>query len=567
MRESPERPDFDDLRRRAEQRLEARLPEGISSDVDVRKLLHELQVYQIELEMQNDALRQARVEAQAVLARYTELYDSAPVGYFSVDRAGLIRQLNFAAARLLDEERPRLLGLSFRQFVEDRDRPIFDAFLTNVFAGQTKEVCEVRLVRADSGQPLCFTHMEAVVGEASQVFNAVVVDITAKVLADEALRSSQQNLEMAVHGADLGIWNWNMRSGELVASPRFRQLFGIPAEEAMSYERFLEALYPGDREAIGDAVRQALKSHEEYNVECRIRWPDGSIHWIAAVGCGFYDEVSGDITGMSGIALDITERKALEEAMQRLNDDLEHRVAERTVALSDANEELVRSNQELHQFAYIAAHDLQTPLRSIAGFAQLLQKDFGGLLGAQGDAWINQIVLNVRRLHELIQDLLVYSRIDTPGTVFDQTDLRLVFDSVVAALDASIRETGAAITCGDLPVVVGSRIQLAQLLQNLIGNGIKYHGAEAPRVHVAAERSDKEWIISVRDNGIGIPEKHRERIFEIFRRLHSQEAYPGTGIGLAVCRRVVQRHGGRIWAESTPGQGSVFKFTLPDQSK
>lgn len=567
MRESPERPDFDDLRRRAEQRLEARLPEGISSDVDVRKLLHELQVYQIELEMQNEALQQARTEAQAALARYTELYDSAPVGYFSVDRSGFIRQLNFAAAHLLDEERPRLLGQSFREFVVDRDRPIFDTFLTNVFAGHAKEVCEVRLGRADSGQPPCFTHMEAVVGEATQVFNAVVVDITAKALADEALRSSQQYLEMAVHGAALGIWNWNMGSGELVASPRFRQLFGISPDEKMSYERFLEALHPGDREAIGDAVRHALKDREEYNVECRIRWPDGSIHWIAAVGCGFYDEVSGDVVGMSGIALDITERKGMEEALQRLNDDLEHRVAERTVALSDANEELVRSNEELHQFAYIAAHDLQTPLRSIAGFAQLLQKDFGEHIGTQGDTWINQIVLHARRLHELIQDLLVYSKIDTPGGAFEPTDLRLVFDNVVAGLDASIRETGASITRGDLPVVVGSRIQLAQLFQNLIGNGIKYHGAEAPRVHVSAERSGNEWVISVRDNGIGIPEKHRERIFEIFRRLHSQEAYPGTGIGLAVCRRVVQRHGGRIWAESTPGQGSVFKFTLPDQSK
>lgn len=235
-----------------------------------------------------------------------------------------------------------------------------------------------------------------------------------------------------------------------------------------------------------------------------------------------------------------------------------------TKALRQAVEALERSNIELRRFAYVASHDLQTPMRSIASFVDLLRSRYADKLDSQADDWIRRIVESIKHLQALIGDLLEYSRIDSQAHPFERLSFREVFDHAVSLLDASVREAGAEVGCGELPAVMGDRSQLVQLMLNLIGNGIKYRGAAPPRVHVSAERSSNEWTFAVRDNGIGIAPRHHERIFEIFQRLHHQREYPGTGIGLAVCRHVVHRHGGRIWVESEPGRGSVFYFTIAE---
>lgn len=226
------------------------------------------------------------------------------------------------------------------------------------------------------------------------------------------------------------------------------------------------------------------------------------------------------------------------------------------------NEALERSNIELQRFAYVASHDLQTPMRSVASFVGLLQSTYAEKLDAQANDWIQRTVESITLLQTLIRDLLEYSQVDAEVRPFKPLPFREVFDHAVSLLDASIREAGAEVSCDDLPVVTGDRSQLVQLMLNLIGNGFKYRGADSPRVHVSVERTDSEWTFAVRDNGIGIAPRHHERIFEIFKRLHNQREYPGTGIGLAVCRRVVHRHGGRIWVESDAGRGSVFYFTI-----
>jgi signal transduction histidine kinase len=226
---------------------------------------------------------------------------------------------------------------------------------------------------------------------------------------------------------------------------------------------------------------------------------------------------------------------------------------------------LERSNQELQQFAYIASHDLQAPLRSISGFVQLLQQTHDGQLDNEANDWIKRTVASVQQMQVMIRDILAYSRVDSRIGPLEPTPLAGVFDEVSEVLGDSIRDAGAIVTCGELPTVMGDRSQFVQLLQNLIGNALKYHGDQSPRVHVSAEKKGKEWVVAVQDNGIGIEPQQEERIFGIFRRLHSQNEYPGTGIGLAICRRVVERHGGRIWVNSTPGQGSTFYFTIPDE--
>ncbi len=235
---------------------------------------------------------------------------------------------------------------------------------------------------------------------------------------------------------------------------------------------------------------------------------------------------------------------------------------QRSTELALANIALECSNVDLQQFANIASHDLQEPLRAIDGFSRLLRQDYEGELDETADEYLNWIGQGVQRMKTLIDDLLTYSQVDSHQRPLEKTDLGNAFEDALSRLSASISETGAEVTHDGLPTVVGDHSLLAQLLQNLISNGIKYHGDDAPRVRIAATKDGDEWMISVRDNGIGIDKEHHDRIFELFRRLHDREMYPGTGIGLAVCRRIVQRHGGKIWLESAPGKGSIFYFTL-----
>lgn len=225
---------------------------------------------------------------------------------------------------------------------------------------------------------------------------------------------------------------------------------------------------------------------------------------------------------------------------------------------------LERSNLDLQQFAYIASHDLKTPLRSIGGFVQILAQDYGDKLDDRARNLIGRTAAAARRLESLTEDLLSYARVNSEVRPFARVDVREVADEVILLLDAAIRAGGAQVTVGALPEVMGDRTQLAQLLLNLVGNGLKYCRDRAPLVHISATRGEAEWVFSVADNGIGIDSKQYDKVFEVFTRLHTQQEYSGTGIGLAVCRRVVERHGGKIWITSVVGEGSTFSFTLPD---
>ena len=226
--------------------------------------------------------------------------------------------------------------------------------------------------------------------------------------------------------------------------------------------------------------------------------------------------------------------------------------------------ELQRSNTELQQFAYAASHDLQEPLRAVAGYCQLLQEMYQGKLDEQADEFIKRTVSGTKRMQMLITGLLEYSRITTRAKEFVETECDEVLAHALANLEVAIHETGAVIECGKMPMVRGDASQLTQLFQNLIGNAIKYRRpAETPRVQVTAKSRRGEWEFSVRDNGIGIDPSFSSRVFEVFQRLHGQESYSGAGIGLAICKKVVERHQGRIWFESTLGQGCRFYFTLP----
>jgi len=256
--------------------------------------------------------------------------------------------------------------------------------------------------------------------------------------------------------------------------------------------------------------------------------------------------------------------------------------------LKESAAELERSNQELQQFAYVASHDLQEPLRMVASYTQLLARRYKGKLDSDADEFIAYAVDGASRMQQLINGLLTYSRVGTKAKDLEPTDCKAVFERTLDNLQKAVEESGAKVTHDPLPTVMADRMQLGQLLQNMIGNAIKFHGEEPPRVHLSAEKIEnsairipqslrgvgpsgpeaemkKGWVFSVRDNGIGIDPEFAERIFIIFQRLHNRREYPGTGIGLAVCKKIVERHGGRIWVESKPGKGSTFYFTIPDR--
>src|SRR5579871_5664382 len=255
---------------------------------------------------------------------------------------------------------------------------------------------------------------------------------------------------------------------------------------------------------------------------------------------------------------DITERKRADAAIRELNNTLEQRVADRTRELLLSNEALRRSNEDLNQFAYAASHDLQEPLRMVALYSQLIKKSFGGKLDEQGEQFISYVVGGAQRMELLLKDLLTYSQAavasEEPAVAVPCSS---VMERVLLNLEASIKETQAKITVGELPVVHAHEIRLVQLFQNLVGNALKYRSSKPPQILINAASKDGNWQFSVQDNGIGIEPRYARQVFGIFKRLHGHQ-YPGSGIGLAICQRIVERYGGRIWVESQPGQGSTF---------
>lgn len=279
------------------------------------------------------------------------------------------------------------------------------------------------------------------------------------------------------------------------------------------------------------------------------------------------DELDAIMVGFNWLAEELEVREnALQQLVEERTTDLQaalRKVEQQEHQLRAAVAELERSNSELEQFAYVASHDLQEPLRMVGSYTGLLKRRYHGRLDAEADEFIDFAVDGVTRMRALINDLLAYSRVGRGEQRVAPADSRAALDRALANLQTGIAERRAEIRIGSLPAVLGDELQLTQLFQNLLANGLKFCKDGRPEISIDARREGDQWVFTIRDNGIGIDPKYRDRIFLIFQRLHGRDEFPGTGIGLAICKKIVERHGGRIWVESEPGKGAAFRFTMP----
>jgi PAS domain S-box-containing protein len=369
-----------------------------------------------------------------------------------------------------------------------------------------------------------------------------VQDITERKRAEEKLRESEQRLQAVIDGSPGIIFLKDLEGHFILINKRLEELLGMTCDEIRG--KTDDDIFPPEwAEYYKMHDHKVLETGVPEQLEEVANLVDGR-HIFLASKFPLYDS-QGKPYAICGISMDITERKMAEELLKL------------------KLEELRRSNEELEQFAYVSSHDLQEPLRMISSYLQLLQRRYQGKIDDKADKYIYYAVDGAARMQVLINDLLEFSRVTTKARELEPTDSEFVLNQTLSNLELYIKQNKATVTHDALPEVMADNTQLAQVFQNLIANGIKFHGEKAPKIHISAERKDNEWLFSVQDNGIGIDPQYSEKIFEVFKRLHKKEEYPGTGIGLAVCKKIVERHNGRIMVESELGKGSTFYFTLP----
>jgi PAS domain S-box-containing protein len=330
------------------------------------------------------------------------------------------------------------------------------------------------------------------------------------------------------------------------------EITGYDKEDFLSHKvKWRDIVVPEDQSMIFEKMEKTI-THPSISTELeyRIKNRDGEIKWIWEIlqELPANSRIPGETGKVQGIIRDITERKMAEEILKL------------------KLEELARSNAESEQFAYVSSHDLQEPLRMISSYLQLLQRKYQGKLDDKADKYIYFAVDGAARMQTLINDLLEFSRVATRAKEPEPTDSEFILNQTLSNLELYIRQNNASVSHDPLPEVIADSTQLAQVFQNLIANGIKFQSEKASKIHISAEKKENKWVFSVKDNGIGIDPQYSEKIFEVFKRLHRKEEYPGTGIGLAICKKIVERHGGCIWVESELGKGATFYFTLPISS-
>lgn len=357
--------------------------------------------------------------------------------------------------------------------------------------------------------------------------------------AEESLRESEERFRQLADAAPVMIWMTDAANACIGVSRAWCTFTGRTPDKELG-SGWLDGVHPDDR----NAFQAAFTARENFRVEYRGLRHDGTYRWLLNVGVPRLNRAR-EVLGFIGSCTDLTDRHEAE------------------LALRDRTRDLERSNRDLERFAYVASHDLQEPLRMVTSFTQLLSKKYKGTLDASADEFIGYAVEGATRMQRLIEDLLAYSRVSAHKPVPVNVPAEQCLNTALKNLQSAIERSGAIITRDPLPTVLADPGQLALVLQNLIANAIKFTSTPPPRVHISAERAERQWTMSVSDQGIGIDPKYFDRLFVMFQRLNSRDEFPGNGIGLSMCKVMVEQQHGTIWVESQPGRGSAFKFTLP----
>ncbi len=486
-------------------------------------------------------LTKSRAQSQAIL-------DNAVDGIISINSVGIINSVNPRVRELFGYDDAELIGQNVKILMPESYESEHDSYLSNhMHTGEKKVIGIGREVEGKRKDGSIFS-MDLAVTEVKSLderqFTGFIRDISERKKFENELKEREELFSAFVNSSPTMMWMTDEKDQPVMFNQRWLQFFGTTADEEINFLWGCnDRVHPGSLRQVIQTQEECLKQREPFDHEYQLLDRDGEYFWFREIGVPRFS--NGKYQGYIGNLVDITDRKAMENGLQ------------------NSMEQLQKSNAELEQFAYIASHDLQEPLRMVASYTQLLSRRYKGKLDDDADEFINYAVDGAKRMQSLIQDLLEYSRVGNSSKELIPVSSDLVLKNAIANLEAAIDEAGIVVSHDEMPMVMADDIQLMQLLQNLIGNAIKYRDPEKlGEIHISAEARDKQWVFSIKDNGIGIEPKFFERIFVVFKRLHTAVEKSGTGIGLSVCKKIVERHGGEIWVESEPGEGSVFMFTL-----
>jgi PAS domain S-box-containing protein len=502
-----------------------------------------------------------RKQAEETLRRLADIVQSSHDAIFATTSTGEITSWNPGASELYGYRAEEVVGRKLEMLIPPERASEDGRTLSEALAGRKLEDFETEHRRKDGSLvPVSMTvsamrdSRRAIVGA-----SVVVRDRTERKRAEEALREVQEAFRRAFEDAPIGMALFSVDAADagrlLQVNHSMCEITGYSGHD-LATMTLADITHPDDADTERPLADSLLSGETpNYQLEKRYLRRDGGRVWVMHNASTAHDSAGRVLYGIAQVQ-DITRRKETEDRLAAVAGELERRAAE-----------LERSNSDLQEFAYVASHDLSEPLRMVSSYVQLLARRYQDKLDSDANEFIGFAVDGVNRMQRLIDDLLAYSRAGTAEYRFGRVDIADLVRDTLAGMRTTVSESGATVTVGDLPEVWGDEGQLRQLFQNLIGNGIKFRAEDPPRVDVSAERQDNGWLFRVSDNGIGIDPRHAERIFSVFKRLHGRDEYPGSGIGLSICKRIVERHHGRISVESSPMGGSSFRFTIPDREE
>jgi hypothetical protein len=523
--------------------------------LDLLRLTHELELARVELEAQNEQLRQISRDLEASRGEFHDLYEMAPVAFVSLDKKGIVKRANAAARQMLTGPDGQLVENAFSSFVAPEDMRLYFQQMKKVTDAEMPALFELRF-RGKTGSPL---HVHCQVsakldpeGRFSR-WDLAFFDISEQKYLEEELWASREQIALATEAGKIGIWVYELKTGKSHWNDQLYHMLGLePREGPEEQDTFFNYIHPEDRRGALKDIQSILKLGDSVDLKLRvIRADDGRVRWLAARGVIDRDE-AGRAVRIRGVNFDITDSKKSEESL---------RLAQ--LQLAEQLEKTERINEELSQFAYAASHDLKAPLRAIRNYSDFLYEDLAEGLSGEQKAYLEGLRIAADQGQNLIDDLLEYSRIGRIASEAESVDMPAIIDEVKSFLNlpSDINLTVQK----DWPVFEADPILLSQIMKNLIGNAVKFNHSASKQVDIGWHQTDQNGAIEifVRDNGVGIDTEYQEQIFGIFQRLHTSKKYEGTGIGLAVVQKAAQEMGGAVRVESTQGEGSTFFVEIP----